>query len=168
MPDSAVDKPTTLRITTEILEWLAGPELAETRHLHSFWQKQLQDGLAHLKDFTKPELTHLLRYTIIWEPIGPWLDARVRLMGQALQFRFGADITGHKMSEVFSHLERPQHIRMLRHSMQQNKPTFIKSSLRSEGREIMSLEVFTAPVLDDDNGCILAMVNVQPYPLTAR
>lgn len=153
-----------LLVTTEILEWLSAPEQEETKQLLRLWNDLQKDGVLSLRSLTLPPMAPFLKYIIIWEPVDEWKDARVRLMGDKLIFRFGGNIKGKLMSEVFSHIEKPQHIGLLRAGMRLNKPSFIKSYMRCGHIEMMTLELFSCPIRDVGGKSMLAMVYVKPYP----
>lgn len=155
---------TMLRVTREVLEWLPAPELDGTKEVLRIWTELQKDGIAHLRDLPSRHMATYLQNIIVWEPVEDWKDARVRLMGSALVFRFGGNIKGKLMSDVFSHIEKPQHVGMVRAAMRKGTPTFVKSTIRCGNMDLMKLELLLAPIRDVGNGQTLAMVYVQPHP----
>lgn len=156
-----------LRVTTETLEWLPAPELEGPKMVLQVWKNLMKEGEVSLRDLPSRSMAPFLQNIIVWEPVNGWKDARVRLMGSGLVFRFGGNVKGKLMSEVFSHIERPQHIGLLSAGMRRNAPTFVKSTIRCGEIELMTLELMMAPIRDVGNGEPLAMVYVEPHPQKA-
>lgn len=153
-----------LRVTREVLEWLPAPEMDGTKEVLRVWTELQKDGVVYLRDLPSRAMAAYLQNIIVWEPVDAWKDARVRLMGSALVFRFGGNIKGRLMSDVFSHIERPQHTGMIRAAMNKGIPTFVRSTIRCGDMDLMKLELLLAPIRDVGNGQSLAMVYVQPHP----
>lgn len=129
--------------------------------LVSEWQSHQPEGVVLTRDIPSRETATLLSSMIIWEPVGDWLDARVRLMGSSLYFRFGKDVKGMLMSELFSAGEMQKHFGMLRRCMLERKPMFMHSCMTSGDVEVMQLDLVVLPIWDADGKSPLALVCIR-------
>lgn len=66
-----------------------------------FWGARPTDGLVVGRDVPSRAIAKLLSRVIVHEPINEGADLKVRLAGFGIRRRFGDDITGKTLSELF-------------------------------------------------------------------
>lgn len=154
-----------LQIMSEELVFLGQPVLEPSKRFLQFWEARPSDGLVFLRDVPSRAIASLLRNIIIWDAVGDWSDARVRLMGSGLLFRFGKELKGSLLSELFAADEYTQHLALLRRAYYDNAPVLARSCLRTGGMYVMALEIIVVPLVAPDHTLPMAMVCVHPCDL---
>lgn len=151
-----------LQVAKEELVFLAQPVLETSKRFLQFWEGRPADGLVYLRDVPSRAIASLLKNIIIWETIDDWSDARVRLMGSGLLFRFGMDVKGRLLSQLFAADEVKQHLAMTRRAYEDNAPVMVHSHLRMGEMHVMTLEIIIIPLQSPDHKVPMVMVSVQP------
>ena len=129
---------------------MAAPIHPKAQKLYAFWQERAERGIVIGRDVPSRPIADLLSSISIYEPANDGTDLRVRLAGSSMRRRFGDDITGKLMSELFAPDDFRAHFEDARASLDTGRPTFVDSRLSIGAVEQMHLEVVTLPVLAPD------------------
>jgi hypothetical protein len=153
----------TLQVSETFIS-LDAPQCENARKLLAFWQARPEDGLVFCRDLPSSKIASLLSNIIVWEPVGMWENARVRLMGNALWCRFGNNIKGKLLTELFPPAEVPQHLGLLRRSHRTNAPVMVQSHLLYHALEVMRLEIIVMPMKAANRSDMMALAGVFATP----
>ncbi|HXC54948.1 MAG TPA: PAS domain-containing protein [Rhizomicrobium sp.] len=102
------------------------------------------------RDVPARPIANLLCNIVINEPLADGSDMRVRLAGTSVRRRFGGDIRGHKLSELFSPEDFSHHVAASFEAVRTGKPVILDSSLKRGGVEELHTEVLLLPVKSGD------------------
>jgi hypothetical protein len=135
----------------EVCTLLREPVHFGARLLFNHWrEKQEKGGMIVGRDLPARELSPTLRNLVLYEPIDGGSDFHVRLAGSALLRRFGRDITGLNLSDLFvGHVfeqHRSEMVDMIRHREHFSVDVMLKKSRRNS----LHFEVLGLPVLNED------------------
>ncbi len=145
----------------ETRKTLPEPAHFGARAVLAHWQeKQAAGGLVFGKDLPSRELSTALRNLMIYEPLDGGRDFRVRVAGSALIRRFGRDIKGLLLSELFDGAMFAHQRDEMNVLTQDRKPVSIDVSLRSGRRNGLKFEVLYLPILASENGPAWPMVGI--------
>ena len=126
------------------------PSHPDALKLLAFWDARPADGIVMGRDIPSRAVARLLSGILISEPIDGRSDFRVRLAGASLRKRFGRDVKGLKLSEMFSPAEFQDHLKTGLMAIESCKPFVIDSRLIAGTVEQMHLEVVQFPVIAPD------------------
>ena len=128
---------------------LSAPAHRDARYLHAEWHKHASAG-GFMVGIHIPsrKLGRVLPALSLYDPIGGGRDFRVRLAGTALRRRFGRDITGAKLSEVFSGKRFDYYAGRMRRVLTDGEPFSLDLRMVGEGItqlrfEWLGLQVFS-------------------------
>lgn len=76
------------------------PTLKGARELVEFWNDRPADGVVMGRDIPSRRVAHLLANILLWEPIENNADARLRLAGETLRWRFGGNAVGQRFRDL--------------------------------------------------------------------
>jgi len=147
---------TSINTTAGVLELhdefrvIAAPNHPKAQKLYAFWQEHAEHGIVIGRDVPSRPIADLLSSISIYEPVNDGTDLRVWLAGTSMRRRFGNDITGKLMSELYTPDDFRAHLEDARLSLEAGRPTFIDSRLSIGAVEQMHLEVVVLPVLAPD------------------
>jgi hypothetical protein len=117
---------------------IAAPTNFGAQLLLDTWRKRAADGGFVIgRDLPSRALGSILRNLAVFEPIDNQTDFHVRIAGTGMLRRFGRDITGVRLSEVFA----PQ--------LFERRKAMIFAAIHS-GRKPLRFEVVVLPVLAPD------------------
>lgn len=133
-----------LKETATILD---APELHGAQLLLDDWKKH-EDGFVVGRDIPSRALSTILRNIAILEPVDG--DFRVRLGGTALLVRFGRDISGALLSELYAPAIFARCRKWLRDAMDGNRPLMHRIELRQGNRKPLNFEMIYLPALAPD------------------
>lgn len=145
-------------------EWIAsGKNLSDYQRVNAlehwlapealrFWDRRPADGIVIGRDVPSRAIARLLNRVIVYEPIDDHHDLKVRLAGTAVRHRFGHDITGQKMSELFSPAEFPIRFQTVMEVIERNEPRMARIVHGSTDVEILRIELLTLPVVAPNGG----------------
>jgi hypothetical protein len=129
---------------------LAEPVHFGARLLFKYWsEKQQTGGLIVGRDLPSRALGPTLRHLALYEPIAGGSDFYVRLAGSALLRRFGRDITGSTLSELFDKPVFERHRERLANMILDRRPFSLDMKLKKSGRHSLHFEVLGLPVLHE-------------------
>jgi hypothetical protein len=126
---------------------LAAPKLYGAQLLLDQWRKA-ENGFAVGREIPSRVLSSILRNIAVFEPIDG--DYRVRVGGTALLQRFGRDITGARMSELYAPATFARRCKWLRDAMDGNRPVIHHIEMRQGNRRPLSFELVFLPLLAPD------------------
>jgi hypothetical protein len=148
----------------EIRTFLPGPVHVHGRFLEEFWRKRMQDdGFVVGRDLPSRHLSHALRNLSVLEPLGGGKDYRIRVAGMAMLRRFGHDVTGCDLSDVFSgaaFVERRSEISTM---LASSTPYAVDVKIPTEEHRQQHFEVVGVPALSPDRKTAWAVMGVFYY-----
>ena len=113
---------------------------------------EVSGGMRMGRDIPSRALSKLLPHVLITEPIGSWDDARVRLAGTALIERFGRDVAGATVSQLY--VSDPEGgkllLRLGRRAVETRKPGLLDTRIFTYDIEAMHLEIVMFPIFSPD------------------
>jgi hypothetical protein len=134
----------------EVVTPLREPVHFGARLLFQHWrEKQEKGGMIVGRDLPSRALGPALRHLALYEPIAGGSDFYVRLAGSALLRRFGRDITGCTLSELFDGVTFDQHRDQLANMILDRRPFSLDMKLKKSGRDSLHFEVLGLPVLHE-------------------
>jgi hypothetical protein len=102
----------------------------------------------------------LLSHVIVQEPINGGNDLKVRVAGTAVRRRFGRDITGDIMSNLFQAPTFPARLKSVLTAIETGAPQFADCQLSNGSLEILHSELVILPILAPDRVSKWAMTVV--------
>ena len=122
----------------------------KAQQLLAFWKARPADGIVIGRDVPSRAIAGLLNNIAIFEPVNGGSDLKVRLAGTSVRRRFGGEVTGKLMSELFPPDDFQEHLKSSIASMESDTVTIMDSRLTYGVVERMHLEVVILPVLAPD------------------
>jgi hypothetical protein len=95
-------------------------------------------------------IASVLRSLALYEPIEGLADFRVRLAGTAFMRRFGKDVTGLKLSEIYDPPSLAVQRGNLAEVIASNEPFIWNVSVARDSRQFLRYEAVRLPVLSPD------------------
>jgi hypothetical protein len=111
-----------------------------------FWARRPPDGLMIGRDIPSRSIAKLLSHVAIYAPFSNGNDAKVHLAGSALRRRFGRDITGLLMSDIFVPDDFRVRFAALKDVIRTGEPRLAEIVHRVGDIEILRLELLAIPV----------------------
>jgi hypothetical protein len=112
-----------------------------------FWRTRSADGIRIGRDVPSRAIARLLSRAIVCEPLPDGGDYRVQLAGSTVVQRFGYDITGECISEIF---DDPAEFRirldMLNEALKSGEPRMMRIIHHAGSVELLRQEVVVLPV----------------------
>lgn len=139
---------------------IAAPAHPEAVKALAFWDARPADGIIIGRDVPSRAIASLLSYIIVHEPISGDSDLKVRVAGTAVRRRFGRDITGETLSQVFPTPSFPDRLKSVVTAIETGAPQFADCQLSSGSLEILHSELVILPVLAPDRVTKWAMTIV--------
>lgn len=132
---------------------LSAPEHPSSTALIEIWRAhEATGGMRMGRDIPTRALGKLLPNIVIAEPQPDWSDARIRLAGSVLTERFGRDITGAQLSEIYR--ADPDGGAMLlacaRRADETREPGLLGTRVLAGSLEVMRFEVVGLPIYAPD------------------
>jgi len=128
---------------------LAEPRLYGGQCLVDAWRRA-EDGFVVGRDIPSRALSSVLRNIVVFEPADGGVDFRVRLSGMAVFRRFGRDIKGVKMSELYGPDMFPRRRTWLMEALGGQRPVTHHIVLQQGNRMPMNFELTFLPALAPD------------------
>ncbi len=155
----AVHTPSTLRFRYE-RERVDAPEHPSAIALLEYWREfQAQGGIRMGRDVPSRRLAKVISGIAISEPIGDWTDGRVRHAGMVYTTRFGRDITGMTLREIYA--DDPEGGEALldgtKVCIAQNCTMTLRTRVLDRTNELMRFEVIILPIWSPDGESLWAM-----------
>jgi hypothetical protein len=112
--------------------------------------RDTRGGFVVGRDVPSRELAPVLRNLALYEPIEDGADFRIRLAGTAFLRRFGRDITGLKLSDVYETKHLDAERENLAEVIRSRKPYIVDAKIKREERIYMRFEILRLRVLSPD------------------
>ncbi|HEV2562857.1 MAG TPA: PAS domain-containing protein [Rhizomicrobium sp.] len=130
---------------------IAAPTNFGAQLLLETWRKRAADGgFVVGRDLPSRALSSILRNLAVFEPIDNQTDFHVRLAGTGMLRRFGRDITGVRLSEVFPPQLFERRKAMLLATIHSGQPVMGDIELAHGNRKPLRFEIVALPVLAPD------------------
>lgn len=134
-------------------ERAAAAEHWSSLELLSFWEAcRARGGMQMGRDVPCRALVKLLPNLAVTEPIGDWTDGHIRLAGQIYMERFGRDITGMNIRDLYK--DDPAGADALldcsRHCAEHRCPTILRTRVMKGGVALMRFEIAALPLVAPD------------------
>jgi hypothetical protein len=140
---------------------IAEPEHSSSKALIHYWRScEANGGMRMGREVPSRGLARFLSHISICEPVGDWADARIRIAGSILVLRFGRDIGGMLISELYAGDREGG--RMLldtaRGAQETREPGLLSARVCSNELELMRFEVVALPIFAADGVSPLSLV----------
>jgi hypothetical protein len=126
------------------------PTLARACKLLDVWYTHQPEGLIVGKHVPSRDLAPLLSSLVLYEPVNDGDDWRIRLAGAALLRRFGRDVAGSLVSDLYPH----DHFQIIRTRalavIDMNKPQIDDVLIKNSARTLQHFETVHVPVYAPD------------------
>jgi len=134
---------------SETISPIPAPVHFGAKLLHARWREHEKGGGFVIgRDVPSRQLSGILRNLAIFEP--EVSDFRVRLAGTAFLRRFGRDITGLKLSEIFKQPNFEFHRDSMAEIVKTGVPSALDVKLKRKKRTILHCEALRLPVISPD------------------
>lgn len=135
----------------EVFTVMREPSHYDARHLYGFWSERHADGGFVIgKDVPSRALARVMSHLVVYEPLEQGADFRARIAGTSLLRRFGRDISGSKLSELFE----PGAFAAQRDDMQMllrtGRPCILEVKATIDAYPVLHFEIVALPVLAPD------------------
>jgi hypothetical protein len=145
----------------EIRTTIEKPTLYGSKLLYDHWRaKHARDGFVVGHDVPSRPLACVLRNLAIYEPIDNAADFRVRLAGTAFIRRFGRDITGLRLSQIYQPAKFEERRSNFAEIVQAKAPRVVDVRLVREHRTFMRFEALRLPVFSPDRAVTWALAGL--------
>lgn len=136
-----------------------------TELLLTLWrERQGAGGLVIGQDVPSRVIASVLRYLIVYEPVGDFVDFHVRLAGTGYFAHYGQDVTGMAMSALFDPETFLHNLRYGRQVVEMQAPRLFLATLTEFGIARGSYELALLPVLAPDRATKWMLVGAFPSP----
>lgn len=112
-----------------------------------FWARRPHDGLRIGRDIPSRAIARLLSHVIVYAPFADGSNAMVHLAGSGLRMRFGRDITGLKLSQVFVPEDFQVRLAAINDVITRGEPRLAEIVHRASGIEVLRMEILALPVI---------------------
>lgn len=151
----------------EIFIVMREPSHSDARHLFDFWRARKEEGGFVIgKHVPSRPLARLLSHLAVYEPLDGGADFRARIAGTSLIRRFGRDITGLKLSELFAPHAFKAQCEDFRKLLRTGEPYIVEVKATVDGYPTLHFEIVALPVLapDETTPCILSGLFYYDWP----
>jgi hypothetical protein len=129
--------------------------------LISCWDEfEAKGGMRVGRDIPSRALAKLLPHILIAEPVRQWEDARIRLAGTALIERFGRDIAGLLVSQLYA--DNPEGASLLldlgRRTVGTHQASILDTRIIVDDSEMMHMEMVLLPIQSRDGSEVWILV----------
>jgi PAS domain len=122
---------------------LSNPEAGKAL---AFWESRPSDGIIVGRDLPSRAIAGLLNRIIVHEPINDNSDLKVRVAGVAIRRRFGSDITGMTLSQLFPTPDFPERLASVLAAINLDAPQYADCVLSNGSMELLHTELVILPV----------------------
>lgn len=135
----------------EVFTVMREPSHCDARHLFEFWRERNSEGGFIIgRHVPSRPLARLLSHLVVYEPLDDGEDFRARIAGTSLIRRFGRDISGCKLSELFeprAFEAQRDDMRLLLHG---GTPCVLEVKASLDGHPALHFEIVALPVFAPD------------------
>jgi hypothetical protein len=86
----------------ECIHQIDMPQSGNMRALVAIWKNKPPDGLVVGRDIPSRAIARVLSHILLWEPLEDGTDLVLRLCGEGMRLRFGADAVGKRFGELIA------------------------------------------------------------------
>jgi hypothetical protein len=130
---------------------VAEPAHPESLALLRYWQDcAAKGGLRLGRDLPAAPIARLMSKLHVFEPLAQNADFRIRLAGTGLIRRFGSDVSGRALSELYSGPVFEDYRSNLAATIESGTPMVIDSRVSQGPNELFHMEYMFVPVLSHD------------------
>jgi hypothetical protein len=123
-----------------------------SQQLVRYWDRcrELPGGLTIGRDLPTRTILKILDKLYLLDPIAGATDFRFRLAPSGLIRRFGTDVSGHLLSELYSGRAFEQYAQGLRQTLEFERPVSYDVRVIGAAKDVMHLERVSVPVKSRD------------------
>ncbi|HEY1838360.1 MAG TPA: PAS domain-containing protein [Rhizomicrobium sp.] len=122
--------------------------------LLAYWREcDARGGMRMGLDIPSRAIAPLLKDLCVAEPVGDWIDARIRLAGSTMTEYFGQDVSGLLMSQIIGDNRESDFQLMMngaRYATANNATGAVEHSLVDNGRVVLRQEIMVVPIWSPD------------------
>jgi hypothetical protein len=153
----------------EVFTVMHEPSHYDARHLFEFWRERNDEGGFVIgRHVPSRALARLMSHLVVYEPLDEGEDFRARIAGTSLLRRFGRDISGSKLSELFEPHAFEAQRDDLRTLLRTGKPCVLEVKATVDGYPALHFEILALPVLAPDRETPWVLSGLFYYDWPAR
>lgn len=153
----------------EVFTVMREPSHYDARHLFEFWRERNDEGGFVIgRHVPSRPLARLMSHLIVYEPLDEGEDFRARIAGTSLLRRFGRDISGSKLSELFGRDAFEAQRDDLRTLLRTGKPCVLEVKASVDGHPTLHFVIVALPVLAPDRETPWVLSGLFYYDWPAR
>lgn len=139
----------------------AEPREADAREFLARWRARAQDGdIVIGTDIPSRPFARFLANLMIVEPVEEEKDCRIRLAGSLVRRRYGREVSGQRMSGLFSPHIFERHIADMREVRRTGKPLILAATVPQKDTLPLSFDVVIVRALAPDRQTMWNVVGV--------
>ncbi len=136
---------------TTSVKVIAEAKHADSQKLLAYWRDCAgRGGLKLGRDLPAATVARLMSRLIVFEPIEHGADFRIRLAGTGLIRRFGKDVSGQLLSELYQGGTLKSYVSNLHATLTKNAPLIVEVTITEGPNELFHIEYVFLPVLSYD------------------
>ncbi len=135
----------------EVFTVMREPSHYDARHLFEFWRDRNDEGGFVIGEHVPSRaLARLMSHLVVYEPLDEGRDFRARLAGTSLLRRFGRDVSGSKLSELFEGSAFEAQRDDMRTLLRTRRPCVLEVKATIDNYPVLHFEIVALPVLAPD------------------
>jgi hypothetical protein len=137
---------------------IAAPEHPEAKALLAYWEHcRTGGGMRIGRDIPSREIARLMSRLSVLEPVEERRDFRFRLVGSGWLRRFGRDVSGLRLSELYQGASFEHYVSGLAAVLESGRPNIVDVRIKSRLREMHHVEYVELPVESADGAQVWAL-----------
>lgn len=112
-----------------------------------FWNERPTDGIKIGRDVPSRAISRVLGRLTVFQPVDDGRDFKVFLVGTNVRHRFGRDITGELLSQMYSAEQFQQRLACQKAVLATGEPNVSRIIHRVAGGEVLKLELVRLPAV---------------------
>ncbi len=135
----------------EVFTVMREPTHYDAKHLFEFWRDRNEEGGFVIGQHVPSRaLARVMSHLVVYEPLENGKDFRARIAGTSLLRRFGRDISGSKLSEMFEPLAFEAQRDDMQVLLRTGRPCVLEVKATMDGYPVLHFEILALPVLAPD------------------
>ncbi|HEY4123066.1 MAG TPA: PAS domain-containing protein [Rhizomicrobium sp.] len=135
----------------EVFTVMREPSHYDARHLFECWrERNAEGGFVIGQHVPSRALARVMSHLVVYEPLEDAEDFRARLAGTSLLRRFGRDISGSKLSEMFEPDAFEAQRDDMRVLLRTGRPCVLEVKATIDNYPVLHFEIVALPVLAPD------------------
>lgn len=127
-----------------LVDYLTHPDAATALR---FWNDRPADGVRMGRDVPSRGIARLLSRIVIYNPVDGGADFKVHLAGTGIRQRFGRDITGESITQLFNTGDLPERYQTLKDVVWLNEQRMARIVHRAGTVAVLTVELLHVPIL---------------------